>query len=419
MSASSSATTARRARRHNERSILAELRRAGAASKPDIARRIALTPQAVNGIFDKLLDAGLIREGGRRVGEVGHPSTLYAISPTGAYAVGIDLGPRRVEIALVDFAGRLVYRALSDCPRPDRTIVRKALAEGLGKVWHHAGLAGIDTGRIVGIGMTEPPGSAGMLAADAAAIADLVPAPEGLPVHVERAAVVGALSMSLLAETPLPRAFAYLAIGETVDSCLVLEGALFRGSHGRAGQFGALPVPRPPGAAPAAMRGRKGRAAQVPAAQELVALREVASFAALRGRLAMAGFQAGGTEDFYRAVHACPGIVAQWNREAGDAVFLGLQAAQACLDLEGVFLCIDPPNAIGDRIAERLRAGFASFSASGLDAPLVRRVHPPTASLATGAAALALHEHFVPRLDRLTAPPEAVQAGREPMAGAA
>ena len=52
------ATDARRIRRHNELSILSTLRYSGSASRPEIARRVALTLQAVNGIFEYLLDLG-------------------------------------------------------------------------------------------------------------------------------------------------------------------------------------------------------------------------------------------------------------------------------------------------------------------------------------------------------------------------
>ena len=301
MSASSSAANARTARRHNERSVLAELRRAGAASKPEIARRISLTPQAVNGIFDKLLRSGLIREGGRRGGTVGHPATLYAIRPEGAYAIGIDIGPRSLEIALIDFCGKMTWRAQSDYPRPGPEAVRDAIAAGLETVQAHARAAAIDPARIVGIGVSEP----AFLRAGAmpqgwerVSFADLLPSDGGLPLHLERAAVVGALALSMLADEPLPQSYLYLAIGEGVEACLVLDGEVWRGAHGRAGRFDALQVP------PSA--GGKG------SGRRPLPLADLAGFAALRRILAATGFHAVGTDDFYAAVHERPEAVKRW-----------------------------------------------------------------------------------------------------------
>ena len=389
MTASLRATTARDARRHNERAILSELRRAGAASKPEVARRIALSPQAVNGIFDKLLKQGLIREGGRRAGAIGHPSTLYALCPDGAFAIGIDIGPRSLEAVLVDFTGATAYRALTTFERPDPATLGAAFAEGVAAVLAHAGEAGIDPARIAGIGVAEPAfiadpaGIAGPLEEAAAqgrglSLGQVLPEAAGLPVHLHRGAAVGALAMAMQAEMPRLRDYLFLAIGETLDTCLVLDGTPRRGIQGRAGRIAALPA-------------RSGRTVGA-----------AAGFAALRAALSAAGHPAADTDDLYRAAREQPAIVEVWCRTAADALFAGVQAMQACLDLEAVVLQVEPPNAFGDRIEAGLRDGLARLPELGLAVPAVRRLQARPGSLAGAAAAVALHEHFAPRLDRLT-----------------
>lgn len=383
------AATARHARRHNERAILAELRRAGAASKPEVARRIALSPQAVNGIFTNLLEAGLIKEGGRREGAVGHPSTLYAIRPDGAYAVGVEIGAHALEAALVDFTGQMVYRASTAYARPDPRTLRDAFAEGLANVLAHARTAGIEPDRIAGIGVAEPAFIAEPAAAGGA-LRDVVPLWRGLPlrqalpevadlpIHLQRGAVVGALSLAMREESQLPRSYLYLAIGETVDACLVLDGIPYRGGQDRAGRFAALPAPG---------GGTVGA---------------VAGFASLRARLAESGFSAWDTDDLYRALHERADIVADWGRAAAAAVAMGAQAVQACLDLDGLVLQVEPPNALGDRIARGLSESFAGLPALGLAVPAISRRQTRPGTLASAAAAIALHERFAPRLERLT-----------------
>src|SRR5579859_5811753 len=81
-------------RRYNERVVLEALQRLGQASKAELARSANLTPQAVAAIVDHLEEVGLIRHEGKRVGQVGQPSTLYAPAPDGAFSIGLHIGRR-------------------------------------------------------------------------------------------------------------------------------------------------------------------------------------------------------------------------------------------------------------------------------------------------------------------------------------
>src|SRR5260370_18100299 len=76
-------------RRYNERVVLEALQRLGKASKADLARSANLTPQAVATIVDYLAEVGLVKLEGKRVGQVGQPSTLYAPSPDCPFPIGL------------------------------------------------------------------------------------------------------------------------------------------------------------------------------------------------------------------------------------------------------------------------------------------------------------------------------------------
>lgn len=376
------ATNAQLVRRQNVRSILAEIRKLGAASRPEIARRVALTPQAVNGIFEQLMDTGLIREGGKRGGSVGHPSTLYAVSPAGAYAIGIEIGPRHLEATLVNFDGQMVYRAVTDFMATDRAAIGSAASDGIDAVAAYMRNAGIDLDRIEGLGVIVPDlGVTDAGPCDESLFADALPDSIDIPVYVERIATVGALSMAMLSNAPLPDPFLYVAIGETVDSCLLIDGYVHRGAQARAGRLDALPVPVRDGG--------------------IATLGKTAGFAALRDRLAEADFRAANTEDLYRAQRDHSSIVEGWCGDAGDALIFGLRAVQACLDLGGVCLRIDPPVAVADKLVERIRKGFEQLREFGLAAPTLMFDHPPRRSLAVGAAIVALHERFAPKSEEL------------------
>ena len=92
-------------RKYNERVVLEALRRLGTASKADLARSTNLTPQAVAGIVDGLVELGLVEHRGRRTGLVGQPSVMFAPDPDGAFAIGLHVGRRALDAVLVDFTG--------------------------------------------------------------------------------------------------------------------------------------------------------------------------------------------------------------------------------------------------------------------------------------------------------------------------
>ena len=94
-------------RRYNERLVLQMLRRAGEASRADLARRTKLTNTAVGSIVQSLEEGDLIRFGGRRSEGRGQPSTLISLNPKGVFGVGVRLDRGSIETALVDFGGEI------------------------------------------------------------------------------------------------------------------------------------------------------------------------------------------------------------------------------------------------------------------------------------------------------------------------
>jgi hypothetical protein len=106
-------------RRYNERLVLQRLRRAGEASKADLARAAELTNTAIGGIIRKLDDLGLIEEVGKRHdGGRGQPATMLRLNPEGAYGIGVRLDRRSIETILIDFDGTALARRHYDMALP-------------------------------------------------------------------------------------------------------------------------------------------------------------------------------------------------------------------------------------------------------------------------------------------------------------
>lgn len=390
------ATDARRIRRFNERAILAELRRGGPASKPEIARRVALTPQAVNGIVDVLIAAGLVREGGRRGGSVGAPSMLYAIRPDGAYSIGLKIGRRSLEALLVDFAGAVLYRAVVQYAEPDVPSVVAAVASGLDSVRGHARAAAIDDARIVGIGVALP----GFVTdvGHAFGTADgatrhwrdtdplaLIAEAADLPVYAERDGVASAVAEFMAAAEGGPRSFLFVFVGAFVDGGLVIDGEVRHGPHGRAAQIAAIPVEAPAGAA-----------------ERWAPLHSRASLMALFAALERAGAPIRSAAEIAAAAETRRAVVDAWLDDAAAALLTAGVAIQATADLDAIVVDADLPPPLVDALIDRLRAGAATRFGPPLVAPRIERTRLGRHAAAIGAAMLPLHEAYSPQLSHLS-----------------
>jgi predicted NBD/HSP70 family sugar kinase len=113
-----------------------------------------LTPQAVAAIVDHLEEVGLIRHEGKRVGQVGQPSTLYAPAPDGAFSIGLHVGRRAFDAVLVDFTGKTLRIETCDYEFPEP----KAVAELAGAYVQtfRASLVPHLRERVVGVGVAMP-----------------------------------------------------------------------------------------------------------------------------------------------------------------------------------------------------------------------------------------------------------------------
>jgi len=392
--AGTKATDARRVRRHNELSILSVLRNSGSASRPEIARRVALTPQAVNGIFEYLLDLRLVTEDGKRVGAVGPPSIVYSLCSSGAYAIGLEFGPDSLETALVNFKGQMIYRVQTGYDNPEPEMVRSAVEASLQSLKNHMRQSDMDIERIVAIGIIEPAFVRNSYKSTGAGtdcrqlwencrIEKIIPDWLGVPVFVESGAIVGAVSMKSLVQNQVPGSYLYLSIGHSIESCLVLNNKIHRGENNRAGSIEAVPI-------------------SLGTNSQITMVGDVATFSVLQKRLMQAGKIDAAAVDFYQAMHQSPEIVEKWIGETSDAIFIGIMATQAISDIEAVYLLVDPPNMIGTAIAERVNAGFEALGHDLVSTPVLHLSHSSEIKPAVGAACMALHEHFSPNLEQIT-----------------
>src|SRR5438309_2615125 len=233
----------------NERSVLDLIHDRGPLSRAQVARVSGLSKPTVSLALTGLLDAQLVREVGRSRGERGPSALLYEVNPSAAYVVGIDVGRRWARAAIADVAGTILGRVDERAKVGSaRTLVAQigALARRL------AADAKVDWGQVTQTVL----GSPGVFdpARDHVAMApnlpgwsrhglvDAVRAQLGTNVTFENDVNLAALAEREHGHGRNVESFVFIGVGTGVGMALVIDGRLYRGAHGAAGEIAYLPI---------------------------------------------------------------------------------------------------------------------------------------------------------------------------------
>ncbi len=232
----------------NERTILELIRRGGAMSRAQVARRSGLSKPTVSQALVGLEEAGLVHETGRSTGRKGPGAVLYELNPDAGWVVGIDVGRHWVRAALADITGTV--RARRD-ERTRRTA--DSLVAQLGELAHRlAGDHGLEWSRITHATIGNP----GVLdlSRDQLALSPNVPGwgKQGLVEALRRELGTNVsfdndVNLAALGEQArgLGRDvsnFVLLWVGTGIGLGIVIDGTLYRGAAGAAGEIAYLPV---------------------------------------------------------------------------------------------------------------------------------------------------------------------------------
>ena len=142
-----------RVRAYNERLVLSLVRRHGALSKADIARRTGLSAQTVSVIMRALEKDGLLTRGNPQRGRVGQPSIPMSLNPDGVLSLGLKVGRRSADLILMDFTGRVRFQLHEAYRYPTPAGVLTFVEAGVATV---LASLGAERSRIAGLGVALP-----------------------------------------------------------------------------------------------------------------------------------------------------------------------------------------------------------------------------------------------------------------------
>jgi predicted NBD/HSP70 family sugar kinase len=241
--------------RHMNRVIvLRAVRTAGPMSRADIARVTGLSKPTVTNIVEDLKVRGLVRpSNGSALGPAGgRRGPLCEFSADLRMVLGVDIGGHEIRVALANLHGEIVansrrYSGPTGSRRPEQVLrTVKELADGL------LAQAGSSPDRLLAVGVGTP----GVVSSDGVVtLAPQLDKWEGLNLRVAtedlfgcRAHVEREVTLSLLAEQWKGAAqdatdALFIQIGVGIGAALLLDGRIYRGADGSAGELGMMPLP--------------------------------------------------------------------------------------------------------------------------------------------------------------------------------
>jgi len=237
-------------RRLNRLRVIDALRDEGLISRAEIARRTGLSRSTVSSLVSELQADGLVVERSEPAAahgdQGGRPPILLSFDASAGVAVGIDFDHHHVRVAVSDLSSRiLVERELQLDTDHAAHEGLDAAAELVGELLAEAG---VDQARVIGAGMCLPgpihrptgvvgstailPGWVGVAAAEE------MHSRLDLPILVDNDANLAALAEAAFGAGRDAKDLVYLMISSGIGAGLVLNGRLYRGAEGLAGELG-------------------------------------------------------------------------------------------------------------------------------------------------------------------------------------
>ncbi len=228
------------------RNLVLNVLRTGAASRADVVRTTGLSPATVSLIVSELIESGLVNEVGEGKSSGGRPPLVLRLDDERNYVVGVKLMRHVISVAVTDLRAEVVYSEVVDLD-PSAVAPVSVLEALCTAVEHAIRPAGVELDQVVGIGI----GLAGLVDADTGVcrfspsfgwreVPVAVPISErlGRPVLVDNDVNTLTVAEQWFGRGHGVDDFVVVTVGEGVGAGIVVEGRLYRGAKGAAGEIG-------------------------------------------------------------------------------------------------------------------------------------------------------------------------------------
>jgi len=222
-------------------------------SRLELARQADLSPSSITAIVQRLIKKGLVVESEPATSQLGRRPIPLQVRGDAAYLVGVDLGSFFLRIVITDVNGEIVYRSQA---RTDMKVGRERVLERTFLSIHQAiRESNLPPKLIKGIGIAH----SGVIDSEAGVVLSYprpgqmaewrnVPLRElfekefDLPCLLEDSVRTSTIAEKCFGAGRELSNFLYIDVGMGIGAGIFLDGRLYRGAGGRAGEFGHITV---------------------------------------------------------------------------------------------------------------------------------------------------------------------------------
>lgn len=222
----------------------------GGISRAELAQKMDLSRAAMTAIVNDLIDSKIVRETEARNSQSGRPPIILEINPGAGLVVGIDMGASHMSVSLSNFSAQIIDEVeipfdvdlgpksclaqvdslLTEVLEKNDTRVSQILAIGMGV----PGPIVSEEGLVI-----APPIMPGW---DGYPIKKYIESRWNVPVSLNNDAELGALGEWAYGAGRGENHLAYIKVGSGVGAGLLLNGQIYQGATGSAGEIGHLTV---------------------------------------------------------------------------------------------------------------------------------------------------------------------------------
>lgn len=226
----------------NRALVLSSLHKYPAQTRAKLSTRTGLTRSAISNLADELIQNDMIHEVGYEESTGGRRGILLELNPEGACVIALKLSPTSIQCALVNLAGVIDWcesapldsNEAGDVLGQCESLILSALSLNHG------------ARPLLGIGVASP----GLISAEGGVIyskymdwhnVDFCAAWEdrfGVPVSLDNEVSLSALGECRYGDVTDKSHFIYVEVGYGVGAGIVIDGQLYQGQHGFAGEVG-------------------------------------------------------------------------------------------------------------------------------------------------------------------------------------
>jgi len=233
----------------NQRLLFEQLFDHGPATRPQLARAAGLSLPTVNAALADLEKAGLVNPVGRPETAQGRPAVVYEANAAAGHVIGVDIGRAWLRLIVADLAGEPLSRVeFRNTARTSEALVDQVSA-AVASVTGEAGLDdAVMTHAVIGSpGVYDARRGQIMYAANLpgwqqAGLTETLAQRLDSPITVDNDANLAAIGEYTYGAGRNTRHLVYAQIGTGVGLGLVLDGQLYQGFTGAAGEAGYLPI---------------------------------------------------------------------------------------------------------------------------------------------------------------------------------